>query len=442
MLLVASVAASALVGIDGQFALWKAQFGKAYASVEEEASARKAYAQNDAAINAHNGKKLSYTLGHNEFSDMMPEEFYATYAGSLFLNKAPKNMQRALIDFNASALPNSIDWVSKGAVTPVKDQGRCGSCWAFSTTGSLEGAYQIATGKLVPLSEEDLVQCDRGGIDNGCQGGLMDNAFEWVEENGIATEATYPYTSGNGVSGDCDSAKSKPAVTLTGYTDVPKGDEEALRAAVAKQPVSIAIEADRTAFQFYKSGVLDSAACGTHLDHGVLIVGFGTDSSLGKDYWKVKNSWGASWGEDGFIRMVRGKNQCGLSDSASYPTGVKAVAPSPPGPSPPSPPPAKTHYGNPKDGCMQDETELQISGVGGVACAKKCSWLPWQHCPKDVPAGVTAEPECSVRAEGHKMCTLKCNVGNDAPCGPEMKCIDLKMGGSGFCGYTNSSLAM
>jgi C1A family cysteine protease len=240
---------------------------------------------------------------------------------------------------NATVTADSLDWSTKGAVTPVKNQAQCGSCWAFSTTGSLEGAFQIAGNPLTSLSEQDLVSCDNsahGGTDQGCNGGLMDNAFKWIEKNGICTEAAYPYTSGGGSSGTCKTSCAK-AVTLTGFTDVP--NEGAMLAALAKGPVSVAIEADKSAFQLYKGGVLDNAKCGKKLDHGVLAIGYGTDS--GKGYYKVKNSWGASWGESGYIRMVQGKDQCGIADSASYPTGAKAMGPGPgpasgpaPGPSP------------------------------------------------------------------------------------------------------------
>ena len=158
-----------------------------------------------------------------------------------------------------------------------------GSCWAFSTTGSIEGAYQIASGTLVSLSEEELVQCDRVS-DNGCEGGLMDNAFEFVSKHGVTSESSYPYASGNGVRGWCDRrAERKPVVAISSHRDVPTGDEDALKSAVALGPVSIAIEADKSAFQLYKGGVLDSSKCGTKLDHGVLLVGYGTDDVTHKD---------------------------------------------------------------------------------------------------------------------------------------------------------------
>jgi C1A family cysteine protease len=270
-------------------------------------------------IDEHNAKQLSYTLGVNEFADLSWDEFASAHLG---YNAGSRFGSSAKVPFPEIAdVADSIDWVSKGAVTPVKNQQQCGSCWAFSTTGALEGAYFVASGKLESLSEEDLVQCDHNG-DQGCSGGLMDNAFSWVSQNGICSEKSYPYTSGSGRTGTCQKGCS-PVVTITGHTDVPARNEDALKAAVSKHPVSVAIEADKSAFQLYRSGVLDSSSCGTNLDHGVLVVGYGTD---GKDYWKVKNSWGASWGEEGYIRMVRNKNMCGISQQASYPTGAKAAS--------------------------------------------------------------------------------------------------------------------
>merc|ERR1719181_2053374 len=196
--------------------------------------------------------------------------------------------------------PGSVDWTTKGAVTPVKNQGQCGSCWAFSTTGSTEGANFLKTGKLESFSEQELVDCAQSFGNQGCNGGLMDDGFKYIESKGDVLETTYPYT---GKTGKCSSSKtSHPDVKVTGFKDVAEKNEAQLMAAVQKQPVSVAIEADQSGFQFYKTGVF-SGTCGTKLDHGVLAVGYGTDG--GKKYWKVKNSWAATWGDKGYIRMVR-----------------------------------------------------------------------------------------------------------------------------------------
>jgi C1A family cysteine protease len=338
ILLLGTVAASQL-SADEKFANYKTDFAKTYATTEAEASAKAAFIDNDAIILEHNAKKLSYWLGHNPFSDLTLAEFTATYVGKFSENPTlnrERNFDYSLLKVKVAA-NSSLDWSTKGAVTPVKNQAQCGSCWAFSTTGSIEGAYQIAGNPLTSLSEQELVSCDNsahGGTDNGCNGGLMDNAFKWIEKNGICLEADYPYTSGSGSSGTCKTS-CKKVVTVTGLTDVP--GEAGMLAALAIGPVSVAIEADKSAFQLYKGGVLDNAACGKQLDHGVLAMGYGTDS--GKDYYKVKNSWGAAWGEAGYIRMVQGKDQCGIADAASYPTGAsKIVQPTPP----PTPPPAPT----------------------------------------------------------------------------------------------------
>ena len=212
-----------------------------------------------------------------------------------------------------------MDWRDRGAVTPVKNQQQCGSCWAFSTTGAVEGAYYLKNGNLTSFSEQELVSCDK--VDQGCNGGEMDDAFQWIQkQGGLCSESDYPYHSGTGNSGSC-AKKCQPVKgsQVKSYVDV-NATESELKAAVAKQPVAIAIEADGFGFQLYHSGVY-TGKCGTNLDHGVLLVGYGTDN--GQDYWLVKNSWGDSWGDSGYIKIERGKSQeggqCGILLSASYP---------------------------------------------------------------------------------------------------------------------------
>jgi C1A family cysteine protease len=314
----------ASVSIKERFTAFVAQFDKTYETPEARQYAFEAFTINDARVQETNSQGLTYTLGHNVYSDIKPDDFNAQYYGGYAesgLATREKNYNHELSKVSKDSIPASIDWTTLGAVTPIKDQGQCGSCWAFSAVMAIEGDLFIDTGKLISLSEQDLVSCDHNG-DEGCNGGLMDQAFAWVEENGICSETDYPYTSGTGTTGTCKT-KCTPVATITGFTDVPAKDETALAAAVATQPVSVAIEADKSVFQLYKSGVLKSKQCGTTLDHGVGIVGYGTLS--GTDYWKVKNSWGTTWGMDGYILIERGTNECGISQSASYPTGAKLL---------------------------------------------------------------------------------------------------------------------
>ncbi|KAH7860691.1 hypothetical protein Vadar_016872 [Vaccinium darrowii] len=212
-----------------------------------------------------------------------------------------------------------MDWRKKGVVTPIKNQEQCGCCWAFSAVASMEGIVGITTGKLISLSEQELVDCDINGQDQGCNGGLMDDAFQFIIQNqGLTTEANYPY---QGTQGTCNQ-NATAAATITGYEDVPPNSESSLLKAVANQPVSVAIDGGDPDFQFYSSGVF-TGTCGTQLDHGVAAIGYGTTSD-GTKYWLLKNSWGTSWGEEGFMRIQRDvaapEGLCGLAMEPSYPT--------------------------------------------------------------------------------------------------------------------------
>jgi len=272
-------------------------------------------------IEEHNAGNNSYKLGLNQFSHLTFEEFQqAVHIGST----RPPNLRSGATKVHEepadkSSLPTSVDWVSAGKVTGVKNQGSCGSCWSFSTTGSLEGAYSIKYGTLKSFSEQELVSCDT--TDYGCNGGWMDTAFDWVKSNkGLASEDDYPYASSSGTAPACKTSgyTVDSKVAPTSYTDVKKS-VSALMSAVAQQPVSIAIQANQASFQSYSSGVL-TGRCGTNLDHGVLLVGYGTWTD-GTDYWKVKNSWGTTWGMDGYILIERSdSDKCGVLDAASYPT--------------------------------------------------------------------------------------------------------------------------
>jgi xylem cysteine proteinase len=284
---------------------------KVYAHDAEVAQRFEIFKTNLDKINDHNRKGLGWTMSVNEFADLTWEEFSATRLGYVHKEGSGETVNLAgLVN-----TPSSIDWNAKGAVAEVKNQGQCGSCWSFSTTGSIEGAVEIKTGRLTSLSEQQLVDCSTANY--GCQGGLMDYAFQFVMKNGgLCRESDYPYTASQG---RCQTSCSLVS-TISNYKDVSRYNEDALLAAVANQPVSVAIEADQTSFQFYSGGVM-TGSCGTSLDHGVLVTGYGTDN--GQDYWTIKNSWGANWGENGYIRIGRGMQspygQCGVAMQPSYP---------------------------------------------------------------------------------------------------------------------------
>ena len=315
----AATVASPDCGLYPSFNEWSVAHGKTYEPTERDYR-NTVFNANVAKIIGHNTGNSSWTMAVNKFADLTADEFKARYAGGIVKSKRSLRKSKDIAPLNTTANPASVDWTTKGAVTPVKNQQQCGSCWAFSTTGSVEGAWFLSNGTLPSLSEQQLVDCSVPEGNQGCNGGLMDQAFQYIIDNkGITTEDAYPYTA---TGPNTCQAQGKPvAATLSGFKDVAVNNELALETAIVQQPVSVAVEADQSVFQFYSGGVMDSA-CGTQLDHGVLAVGYGTDA--GKEYYKVKNSWGADWGMKGYILLGRGakfnpSGQCGIQMVASYP---------------------------------------------------------------------------------------------------------------------------
>uniref|UniRef100_A0A146KWT9 Cathepsin L n=2 Tax=Lygus hesperus TaxID=30085 RepID=A0A146KWT9_LYGHE len=305
---------------------FKATHGKTYQSDEEELFRQKIYLENKQLIESHNAQyekgEVTWKLAMNQFGDMLSHEVKSSMLG---FRPSANSVRNAPIHVRSNkTLPTTVDWRQSNLVTPVKNQGSCGSCWAFSTTGSLEGQLAKKTGKLVSLSEQNLVDCSKKQGNDGCNGGLMDNGFTYIKQNGgIDTEESYPYT---GEDGTCNFKASNVGGSDTGFVDIKSGSEEDLQDAIANVgPISVAMDASLITFQFYSSGVYSPWFCSsTSLDHGVLAVGYGSEKTwLGgtKDYWLIKNSWGSSWGEDGFFKLVKdGKNVCGVATQASYPT--------------------------------------------------------------------------------------------------------------------------
>ena len=300
------------------FTNFQEKFVKKYENVEELETRFAVFRENFRNIVIHNlDRSQNFTMGINQFTDLTPEEFKAQMIRGL---KAPVgSFGCGSFSNSASGAPASIDWRTKGAVTTVKDQGQCGSCWTFSSTGAMEGAWAIAKGQLIDLAEQELVDC--AGLkygSMGCNGGQMEGAFKFIIENGQCAASSYPYTAKDGTCHSCTAVAH-----ATSCADVKPNDQLSLKAAVAKQPVAVAIEADTKYFQSYSGGVLTSSSCGTSLDHGVLAVGYGEEN--GQKYWLVKNSWGTSWGEQGYVKIGRSESTndagiCGIAEQPSFPT--------------------------------------------------------------------------------------------------------------------------
>ncbi|KAG7552748.1 Cathepsin propeptide inhibitor domain (I29) [Arabidopsis thaliana x Arabidopsis arenosa] len=303
------------------FESWMVKHGKVYGSVAEKERRLTIFEDNLRFINNRNAENLSYRLGLTQFADLSLHEYGEVCHGAdprpprnhVFMTSSDRYKTSA-----GDVLPKSVDWRNEGAVTEVKDQGHCRSCWAFSTVGAVEGLNKIVTGELVTLSEQDLINCNKQN--NGCGGGKVETAYEFIMKNGgLGTDNDYPYKAVNGV---CDGhlKENNKNVMIDGFENLPANDEFALMKAVAHQPVTAVIDSSSREFQLYESGVFDGS-CGTNLNHGVVVVGYGTEN--GRDYWLVKNSRGNTWGEAGYMKMARNianpRGLCGIAMRASYP---------------------------------------------------------------------------------------------------------------------------
>uniref|UniRef100_A0A3B4AKG4 Cathepsin S n=1 Tax=Periophthalmus magnuspinnatus TaxID=409849 RepID=A0A3B4AKG4_9GOBI len=305
------------VNLDKHWNLWKKKHSKVYSHQIEELGRRRIWEYNLELINVHNLETSlglhSFGMGINHYGDLVSGTVLLL-SGLMnpYLERGPFNLNMVNV-----SLPSAVDWRKKGLVTEVKTQGSCGSCWAFSAAGALEGQLKKSTGVLMSLSTQNLLDCSNKYGNRGCEGGFMSNAFKYVMRNkGIATDNSYPY---HGKRGHCKYNPDYKAGSCSGYTFLPKGDEHALKVAVATVgPISVAIDASKPKFIFYKNGVYKDKSCTHSVNHGALVVGYGTEA--GQDYWLVKNSWGTAYGEDGYVKIARNKkNLCGITLYACFP---------------------------------------------------------------------------------------------------------------------------
>ena len=305
-----------------QFSVFQEKFNKKYETIHDLENRFEIFRSNLRHIITHNlDKSQNFTMGINQFTDLTSQEFKEMYVSGY---KQVQSFGCGSFSSHGTGVPDSIDWTTKGVVNSVRDQGQCGSCWAFATTANSESVWAISSGDLLDLSEEFLVDCASGlGYFNmGCNGGNPDSALKYMINNGQCTEASYPYTAGvSTTAGSCQKCTSA-GVKFSSCSDVTPNDQLALKAAVSQQPVVIAIEADTRYFQTYSTGILtDADKCGTTLDHAVEIVGYGTENGI--DYWKVRNSWGETWGEAGYVRIQRSSSTddigvCGIAAEPSF----------------------------------------------------------------------------------------------------------------------------
>ena len=288
--------------MESKFAEHVSTFGLSFGTPEEYQFRLQQFAENDAFIEQTNAEQSSYWLAHNMYSTWTQTEFKRLH------NRLPSKQNESVIEeLPVEGSPDAVDWRDKGAVNPVQDQGQCGSCWAFSSTAAMEGAHFLKTGKLLKLSEQQFVDCDPQS--EGCNGGLEMYAFEYAKKNPQELETDYPYTARTG---KCKANKSKELVEATKYAAVPKKSSSQLKAAIAAQPTCVSVDASSRKWQLYSGGIFNDSKRTTErdLDHAITAVGYGSEN--GQNYWIVRNSWTASWGEKGYIRMADNGDGAGV----------------------------------------------------------------------------------------------------------------------------------
>jgi len=428
-----------------EFEKFGIRFGKSYAE-KEKLMRYNEFKRTFQLVASHNAKGKPYTMTVNQFADITVAEMKATHMGysPQMANRTLSKKHLSVDSYSGAPLESSLDWRTKGAVTPMKNQGQCGSCWAFSTIAGMEGAWFVAGHPLQSFSEQQLTDCEPDFQPDGCNGGLTYMALQWEKSQIVCTEASYPYTSGgSGHAGQCQSGCTTgiPIGGVTGYTLVTPNDENALVEALMKQPVSISIDASCDSFMNYHSGTWTDG-CGTDIDHAVTAVGFGSG------YWIVKNSWGTTWGDQGYIMMQRGVGGEGISgilNAPVYPqvTGGSGPTPGPgpspgptpaPTPTPPSPPPSPSPGPSPGGGAYgpppcPDGEQLASTSSGASFCAPSCDN---GVCP---PSPGNAQAVCSDNARTNgRICVLTCD--QDSDCQSGAICDDT------LCAWPSSSVVV
>jgi cathepsin L len=305
---------------DYLFMRYIVEFNKEYDTVEEFNMRKANFVKAHEEIMELNNQNGSLSVRHNKFSDYTEKEYQKMLG---LRNMALPNIQGVeQHEYSESnALPETVNWVTAGKVSPIQDQGQCGSCWAFSAAASLESAHAISSGDLLKISEQQFVDCSSAYGNQGCNGGWYMYAWSYAKKTSMDSEASYPYTSGRTqTAGTCNVDTSTQELKDISYKKV-SANTTAIKTALAQQPCSVAINATSRAFSSYSSGVLSVAQCGgTQMDHAVVAVGYGTEA--GTPYYLVRNSWGTSWGDAGYVKIAQadGKGACGINQMVYYPT--------------------------------------------------------------------------------------------------------------------------